>query len=287
MRIVVAGALGEVGRTVSDALAARGHEIVAASSRAPIPGSSAISSEEAAALVSSGRIDLVVNAAGRGDRRPGVRTGTDATAMLAPAIASTGTPAVLLSTMRVLEGYPDPVPEDAAPRPSTPYAEANAAHEAQWLSSTAHGVVLRLANYFCAPAGVNSPQSLLLPWSLVTEAARTGSIVVRSGPRTTREFVSADDVARALEVLAGEGPDSRVCSTVPGWLASLGDLVDAVADAFVAAGREEPAVSFGTEGRAAAPNEPAWLASRGWSSSLDGSVVLAVVGQWLRSVRLD
>ena len=287
MRILVAGALGEVGRTVSAALADRGHEVVAASSRAPIPGSSARSTSEASALVSAGRVDLVVNAAGRGDRRPGERTGTDATDVLAPVIASSGTPAVLLSTMRVLEGYHEPVPDEAPPRPTTPYAEANALHEAQWLAATTTGAVLRLANYFCAPAGADSPQALLLPWSLVTEAARTGSIVVRSGPQTTREFVSADDVARALEILAAERPDARVCSTVPGWQASLRDLVDSVVGAFGEVGRDEPHVSFGTEGRAAPPSEPAWLATRGWSSSLDASTVTAVMAQWLRTVRLD
>jgi nucleoside-diphosphate-sugar epimerase len=234
--------------------------------------------------VSDGRIDLVVNAAGRGDRRPGERTGTDSTAILAPAIASSGTSAVLLSTMRVLEGYSEPVPDDAPPRPTTPYAEANALHEAQWLASTSTGTVLRLANYFCAPLSVESPQAQLLPWSLVTEALASGTITVRSSRDTMREFVDATDVASALLILSA-APEARVVATAPGVVVSLDDLAGAVSLALADTGRTRPVISFGPGPSVSPPRcLPGWLAHQGWRSRLTPDSVRAVVGQWLAAV---
>lgn len=288
MRILVAGALGEVGRTVSVALSASGHEVVGVSSRAPVHGAPVIGMAEARDLVAQGRVQAVLNAAGRGDRRSSERTGLDASARLAPVIQSSGTPAVLLSTMRVLEGYDGAVAEDAPAHPNTAYGEANAEGERRWLEAAGPTAsVLRIANYFCTPSAVDSPQALLLPWSLVTEALTTGSIAVRSGPQTTREFVSAGDVAAAVVTLVADRPASRVCATVPGWLASLGELVAATRHGFELAGRPAPEVSFGEEGRAHAPSSPGWLADKGWIGSMDARVVADAIARWLAAGVLD
>lgn len=288
MRILVAGALGEVGRTVAAALASGGHETVAASSRAPLAGPGVLTLEDAADLVASGRIDLVVNASGRGDWRPGDRPGTNSTDVLAPAIVASAVPAVLVSTLRVLEGYTGSASEDSPALVSSAYAKANAEGEDRWLSECGpSGCVLRIANYLCAPSGLHSPQAHLLPWSLVTEAWETGSIAIRSGPLTERVFVSATDVASALELLSSERPLSRICATVPGMLTTLADLVDMTGDAFIAAGLPRPEATFGTQSQSPWTMEPGWLSHHGWSCELNPVDLSGVIAQWLKAVVLD
>ncbi len=288
MRILVAGALGEVGRTLTRALAQRGHEVVPASgrpskARTPLPDY-----RQAARLLDEGAVDLLVHAAGRGDRRAIARTGQDATSALAPAIRATGVPAVLISTTRVLEGAGLHSGEEDPPSPTTDYAQANAANEAAWLDSTgAVGRVLRMANYFCAPSTRDAPQAKLLPWSFVTEALETGRIVVRSGRGTTREFVSAQDVAAAIELLAGDRPPAGIVATTPGTVLRLDELVQATCQAFADVGLSPLPCSFGTE----EPLQPAcrgtWLVERGWRATVDASAIRECINGWLGNGCLD
>ena len=282
MRILVAGALGEVGRTVSSALEAMGHAVVRTSARGPfVDRPDVVDLQTAAGLIRSGRVDLLVGAAGRGDRRATERTGNDATEMLAPAAASAGIPAVLLSTTRVLEGYERDVPEDADALARTPYAEANALNEAEWLSTAGSAAsVPRITNYFCAPSSADSPQALLLPWALVTQGLAERVIAVRSGPRTSREFVCAKDVARGVLLLAERQPDSRVCATSPGFVATLEDLVGAVQWAFGRLGLAVPAATFGPDSAPGPSCRGGWLASQGWSTELTIDGLTGVVAEW-------
>jgi nucleoside-diphosphate-sugar epimerase len=288
VRILVAGALGEVGRTLGRALAERGHVVVPASGRAADSDLATLDYAQAEALLGEGTFDLVVNAAGRGDRRPGARTGQDATSALGPAVRATGVPAVLVSTTRVLEGAHSSPQEGDPPSPTTEYGRANAANEAAWLDETGPaGRVLRMANYFCAPSTRVAPQAELLPWSLVTEALETGGIVVRSGPGTTREFVSARDVAAAVEVLAGERPASGIAATVPATVLRLEDLVQATCLAFNDVGRPTPTWSFGTHEPAQPVCRGTWLAERGWHATVDAPSIRACITGWLSHGCLD
>ena len=283
MRILVAGALGEVGRTVARALREHGHDVVPASSRAPLVGApEVVGLEEAATLVHAREVDAVLSAAGRGDRRQGERSGLDATGVLGPVCAAAGVPGVLLSTTRVLEGHDVDYLEDAPPRPRTPYAEANARNEEQWLAQGGTAAsVLRITNYFCQPASLASPQSLLLPWSLVTEALQAGRIGVRSGPSTSREFVSAADVAAAALVLVADRPVGGVCATTPGLAATLSDLTSAVQGAFRRIGLDAPAASFGEDTVAGPACLPGWLAERGWAGGLTLTDVEGAIADWV------
>jgi len=288
VRILVAGALGEVGRTLGRALVERGHAVVPASSRAADAGVALIDYRQAAELISNGGIDLLVNAAGRGDRRVAARTGQDATSTLGPVIKATGVPGVLISTTRVLEGSGAAPGESDPASPASDYARANAANEAAWLALTGiAGRVLRMANYFCAPSTRTAPQAELLPWSLVTEALESGRIEVRSGPGTTREFVSAHDVAAAVELLAPQRPPGGIVATCPGRLLRLADLVQASCQAYVDAGLPSPTATFGT----VEPDQPVvhgtWLAQRGWRSTVDAPSVRACISEWLTRGCLD
>lgn len=284
MRILVVGATGEVGSTVADALLRAGHSALRVSSRAPLADAPELMSvPHGIEEVRSGGVDLVVNCSGRGDRRQVERTGLEGTSAFARAARGTSTPSVLVSTTRVLEGYGSDFREDATARPTTPYAIANAASEAAWLTDGGLAV-LRITNYFCAPMTADSPQSLLLPWSLVTEGLDTGSIVVRSGAATTRQFVDADDVARAVVLLAAAAEPPRICATSPGVSFTLGELAHLCQQAVASVTGVSPEAQFGPDTKPAPECHPGWLGTQGWQSRLTSGRIGATIERWLREV---
>lgn len=279
MRIVLAGALGEVGSSLSSALRMAGHEVFPATSRsvANFPAG-VLSLTEALEVIAGDDIDLVVNAAGPGDRRAATRDVLPASAQLAAAAAGSDVPAVLISTLRVCEGVEGPVGDDTAARPLTSYGYANAEHELAWLGySTA--MVLRMANYFCAPQTADSPQSLLLPWSLLSEGWATGHIGVRSGAQAAKTFVSDVDVAGALALMAREQPFGRCLATLPGAVLSMEQLVSVSLDALAYVHRP-CTVSFGSDDGSGVDLVHAdWLSGHGWVSTL----CLAAMEQQMRT----
>lgn len=284
MRIIVLGALGEVGSSISRALVTQGHTVFPVSGRAPLSSNPEVRSLSEALEAISGRdVDLVLNCSGRGDRRASDRSGVDATEFLADAVAASAIPGVLLSTTRVLEGFQEDYSEAAEPRAITPYAMANAENESRWLVRGAQRMhVLRITNYFCAPQSLNSPQALLLPWSLATEGLEKGSIGIRSGASLTKEFVSADDVARAATVIAADPSAPLICATVPGAALSLRDLADACVAALGQLGRAGVEVSFGPESPAGASCLPGWLAGTGWAGRLTAKAMTEEISSRLR-----
>jgi nucleoside-diphosphate-sugar epimerase len=280
MRLLVVGTLGEVGCAVAAALAAQGAVVIPVSARAPHadhPG--ILDLTEAVDEIASCSVDGVLVASGRGDRRPGPRTGQEATEVLGNAACEAGLRSVLVSTTRVLEGTPGAA-EDAPSCPATPYAQANADNESTWLEAGGMSV-LRITNFFCVPSSSTSPQHQLLPWSLAHEALQDGIISVRSAPGMTKEFVDADDVASAVAILMSAADPPRVCATTPGAPFSMSDLVKAVSRGFVLAGRDAPKVAFGDLMSPGATLPPGWLASKGWRARLTGEVVAHALGTWL------
>jgi nucleoside-diphosphate-sugar epimerase len=277
---MLAGALGEVGRTVGAALRARGHDVLEVSSRAPLPDRPDVLPIEVAVKLVP-QVDAVVNCSGRGDRRGIARTGELLTQELARASARSGVRSVLISTTRVLEGYDGEPAEDAPPRPVTEYAAVNAENEALW-SRCGGGFVLRITNYFAPPGAIDSPQAQLLPWSLVTEALSTGRISIRSGRALRKEFVSAADVASAAVALIDQADTPITVATAPGLMASLGELADACARAMVLTGRPEPAVSFGPDGPQPPVTRPGWLAAHGWQGQLSLDEITDIAADWIR-----
>jgi nucleoside-diphosphate-sugar epimerase len=282
MRILVAGALGEVGRAVAASLLTHGWAVIPVSGRAPHadhPG--ILDLPEAVDAIASRSVDGVLVASGRGDRRPGPRTGQEATEVLGNAACEAGLRSVLVSTTRVLEGTPGAA-GDAPSSPATPYAQANADNESTWLDAGGMSV-LRITNFFCVPSSSTSPQHQLLPWSLAHEALQDGTISVRSAPGATKEFVDADDVASAIAILISTEHPPRVCATTPGAVFSMRDLVSVVSRGLVRAGHEAPEATFGdlTSPDAALP--PGWLASQGWRTRLTDELMADAVAGWLAS----
>jgi nucleoside-diphosphate-sugar epimerase len=182
--------------------------------------------------------------------------------------------------MRVAEGHAQAPRDDLSSRPVTPYAQANAENERVWLGAGG-GPVLRLVNYLCPPAAVDSPQALLLPWSLVVDGARDRRIDVRSGPSEAKEFVSADDAASACVMLLGADAPPSIVSTVPGALFTMRSMAMTAADALVTHGFVRPEVSFGPDGDGVGPSLPGWLAAQGWAVSLSKSGMSSMVSTWV------
>ena len=280
MRIVLAGALGEVGCSLHGALTARGHEVWPVSARAPIDRErEVLGLPDVAHLVESGSVDVVVQAGGPGDHREIERDHIRWSSSLLNAVG--GIPAILISTTRVLEGYNQRASESALPRPATSYGQANADHEQVW-SSNPDSRVLRLVNFFCPPSSEASPQTNLLPWSLLLEGWHSGLISVRSAPQVAKEFVGAGDVARAIEVLAADrsGPPVVVCG--PGLTATMEQLTQCAIKACRAGGREDVAATFGGDsptGRGGIDAQ--WLTQRGWASDMTLDRMAEEMSRWL------
>lgn len=280
MQIVLAGALGEVGRSLREALAARGHEVLPVSARAPIAaepdvlGLSTVSN-----LVSAGSVDALVHAGGPGDHRTGRDEVHQWTSQLLAACANI--PSVLISTTRVLEGYRKAPSESADGKPSTAYGQANTDHEQLWLTHP-NARILRMVNFFCPPATSTSPQSNLLPWSLLLEGWQSGCITVRSSGSTVREFIDAADASHAAEALINDTPDDRVVVATPGLVATLEELGQASIRACWAVGRSEVTATFGEESSGAPWQlSPGWLTQHGWSSELTLDRMTQEMSRWL------
>ena len=280
MRVVLAGAMGEVGHGLQQALINHGHTVMPVSSRAPfnehpdvVPLSTAVSA------LSAEEIDLVVNASGPGDHRGESRDALSWSTELLQAVGDI--PAVLISSTRVLEGVGETVREPAAPLPTTSYGRANAAMEAIWLRSR-HASVIRLVNFFGAPQSNDSPQTRLLPWSLLLEGWTTGAVHVRSSPSTIKEFIDADDAAAAIEILATKQPSDRVVVAGPGTSLSMRQLAEAVTVAIGEISGRKTATTFGDETSSLSTDIQAeWLGNHGWSATLSLERVREQMASWL------
>jgi len=94
------------------------------------------------------------------------------------------------------------IDEASVPRPTHPYAITHrvaedfvlAAHTQRDLT----GIVLRMSNGFGAPAHADVNRWTLLVNDLCRQATQTGKIVMRSAGLEQRDFISLDDVSRAI-----------------------------------------------------------------------------------------
>ena len=280
MRVLLAGATGEVGHGLQEALVGRGHTVMPVSSRAPlkehpdvVPLSTAVSA------LSAGKVDLVVNASGPGDHRGESRDALGWSTQLLGVAANI--PAVLISSTRVLEGIGGSVCGSAEPRPTTAYGRANAAMEASWLQSH-HASVIRLVNFFGAPLSHDSPQTRLLPWSLLLEGWTTGGVHVRSSPSSTKEFIDANDAAAAIEILATKQPSDRLVVAGPGTGLSMRQLAEAASGAIGQVSGRETETTFGDESSSFSTDIHAeWLGNHGWSATLSLKRVREQMASWL------
>ncbi len=113
---------------------------------------------------------------------------------------------IYLSTAHVygspLEGT---ITEATCPVNLHPYASSQRAGEDVVLAAHQRGeiagVVLRLSNAFGAPANMNANCWMLLVNDLCRQAVTTGKLVLRSSGLQRRDFITLEDVSRAVEYL--------------------------------------------------------------------------------------
>ena len=105
------------------------------------------------------------------------------------------------------------ITEATVPRPSEPYATSHRAAEDVVLSAHDHseieGAVLRLTNGFGAPTYPQVDRWSLLVNDLCRQAITLGELTLRSSGTQVRDFVTLEDVARAVSLVLG-APGERL-----------------------------------------------------------------------------
>lgn len=213
----------------------------------------------------------VVNACGR-------TVGTDAelehanvgfVSWLCDALAGTGVRLVHIGSASEYgdPGTEQPVAEGAPCRPSSPYAASKLAGTSIAIQARSSGLDVTVARVFNIVGRPVPPQSPLSRWidELRSLGADGGEIEVW-WPPTVRDFVSLDDVARALVELCDASETPELVNVCSGVGVSFGDAVSALAEQL---GVRATVVSAQRPGIEAVVGDPSLLrASIGWVPSM-------------------
>lgn len=223
-RVLVTGGFGYLGGRIAVELARGASHTVFLGSRkarpAPawLPQASTLAmdlSEPASLSAAMRNMDAVVHLAAMNEHQcvadPGgaVRVNTLGTLnVLRAALAAGVERFIYVSTAHV---YGDPltghISEATLPRPAHPYAITH--HAAEEFVLAAHdqnkltGIVLRLSNGFGAPTHPDVDRWTLLVNDLCRQAVQTGKMALRSSGLQQRDFITLEDVGRAVGHLLG------------------------------------------------------------------------------------
>jgi len=276
----VAGALGEVGSSLDQAILANGNDAIPVSSKAPIADATDIQGPaQVGWCLAGGSVDALLHEGGPGNHRTGKYEVQQWTNELLAICADL--PAALISTPRVLEGRIKAPSESAAGRPLTTYGQVNTDQNQLWLTQS-NARVLRLVNYFCSLTSATSPQISLLLWSSLLEGWRSGHITVPSTGSTTREFIDATEANHAIELLIDGSPFDRIVAAAPGLLTTSQQLGQASISVGNVAGRKDVTATFkGETFEAPWHLSSSWLARHGWSSGLTLHRMTEEISRWL------
>jgi UDP-glucose 4-epimerase len=257
MRVLVTGAAGFLGRVLVDRLLDAGHDVQALVRRPPAAGAVAGAAdvvvgdvtERSVAGAAVAGVDAVCHLAARTDVRGSFAdpvghfaVNVGGTVALLSALDGRPVPFLLTSTAAVY-GVADryPVDEDAALRPTSPYAASKAAAEAlvghAATAGAIGGVVLRCANVAGSWRGTGDPdRTRLLPAVAEVAAGRRAALTVNGDGAARRDYVHVADVAdAAVLALAATAPGRcRTWNVGGGRAASVLEVVRAME---VASGR--------------------------------------------------
>jgi len=227
-RVLVTGGAGFIGSQAADAFVAAGDHVsviddLSSGRRAQVPGAAEfhqldIRSAEAARVVRDGRFDVLVHLAAQMDVRKSVadpvfdaRVNIEGTLNLLEAARAAGVPPRVLFASSGGAIYGDraepPTAEEAAKDPQSPYGVAKLSVE-HYLAyyGRVHGfasIALRFSNVYGPrqdPHGEAGVVAIFCERLLAGEA-----VTVYGDGRQTRDYVSVDDVVRAL-VAAARAP---------------------------------------------------------------------------------
>lgn len=256
MRVLVTGAFGFLGTAVVRRLAMAGHTAVAMTSRAEgdlLPMTAAaevvygdVRDPSAMKRIVTG-VDAVCHLAAltrvrESFERPqeyldvnATGTRTIVSALRDEAARSGKAPRILQASTAAVYGTPvrQPIDEDTAPAPTSPYGESKLAADRAILDgagSDLRAVVFRIFNIAGAVAGrTDEDQTRIIPKALAVARGSAPQLEINGDGTAVRDFVHVDDLARAF-VTAADHPltgDSAVFN-VGATGASVADIIDVV-----------------------------------------------------------
>ena len=243
MRVLVTGGAGYIGSVVTEALLARGHEVVvydnlvrghrdAVPDAAPLIIGDVLDAATLGGELREHRIEGVVHLAGlslvgesMSDPARYYRVNVGGGLALLDAMHATGVGLLVFSSSAAVYGGPDkqPIQEDDPPGPTNPYGESKLVVERAiaWYGRAygLRGVSLRYFNAAGASARCgerHDPETHLIPLVLQAAAGRRDAVVVYGDDYPTRDgtcvrdYVHVLDLAdahvRALDALAAGAP---------------------------------------------------------------------------------
>lgn len=251
MRVFITGGFGFIGGRLGQYLQQAGHQVLLGSRirrRRPawLPQCRVAQTpwNDASALsrICAG-VDVVVHAAGMNardcaaDPAGALKSNGMATADFVKAAASQNVKRFLyLSTAHV---YASPlagvITEETSPRNPHPYATSHLAGEEAVLDAgqkkRIESVVVRLSNAFGAPAHKDADCWMLLANDLCRQAVQTRKMVLQSSGIQERDFITLQDVCRALEYLAfreESGTSSDILNLGSGVSRSVSDVASLI-----------------------------------------------------------
>ncbi len=210
MRLLVAGAQGQLARALVDAGRARGGVSVAALGRPQLDLADAASIARA---IEAKRPDLVVNAAAytavdkaESDPEAAFAINRDGAGALGSAARAAGCPIIHISTDYVFDGSkPEPYVETDATNPTGVYARSKLEGERAVAAANAHHIILRTA-WLYAPYGSNFLRTML---RLARERPQLRVVADQRGNPTYAPHLA--DAILAIAAQLGDG------SGAPAW----------------------------------------------------------------------
>lgn len=242
-RVLVTGAEGLVGRALTTALRAGGHDVVSFDLKTPFEGARADVCDPSALQRAIGGCHGVVHLAAVsrvvwGERDPELCWATNAVGtqnVVDAALAAESRPWVVLSSSREVYGQPAelPVTEQLPVAPLNVYGRAKVAGEQAVLQARQSGLgtaVLRLSNVYGSP---EDHADRVIP--AFAGAALAGAPLRLEGPDNTFDFTHLDDTIRgvcavvgALEAGETELPTLQLVTGAPTTLQQLAALAIAL-----------------------------------------------------------
>ena len=161
-------------------------------------------------------------------------TNVGGTVALMEAMRDAGVQRVVLASSGAIYGEQprQPVTEDMAPRPTSPYAVSKLA--AEYYVSTIGGlwgietVALRIFNAYGPGQAIPPTHAPVIP-QFIKQALGGGSLIVFGDGEQTRDYVYIDDIVEAMVAAAtAQGIDRQVINVGSGRETSVNDLVRAI-----------------------------------------------------------